>query len=238
MKRVLLIVILIFTFLFMTITPSYAQVLKGGKYIFDIGGETGSAQKQAVDPNSIVKVDHESKTISGPGFTAKLSYEDDLKNLPLVITTSSDTVNFKEVKPGEAVIRSLSLEIIPGSAISYQVIGDQDENLKSEKHEISSTSCDSGNCNQILSDTWILPLVYGFGFRCDDLTGNICSPKMPKEHYKRHANYNLNEQPARILSSSVDNPGSAILTYKINIPGNQPQGGYQNILEYIIVPNI
>jgi hypothetical protein len=240
MKKTIVILLLLFLLLFLLRALSFAQELQNENYIFKLGNNASSKDSNLIPLQNkpILDKNTSAKMISGDGYTAILSYDDDNKNLPLVITISSDSINFGNIKPDEPIIRTQQIQVIPGSSHGYQIISGENETLRSGENEIPNTSCDSGNCNQILADIWSLPLVYGFGFRCDDVDEALCSPKMSKNTYKRFSNEKTGEKPSKIMYSNVSKTYSALLSYKLNISGNQPQGGYHNIIKHIIVPNL
>lgn len=227
---------LFITLLCVSPSSSLAESMNGSQYQLDFTPDAHTAPEN----NSIETIQKDietNKTISGNNYLITYSYDKTLKDIPFILSLGSKILNFGEIKPGEPLIRSHTIKVLPGTAQGYQVVAYQDHNLKSTNAEIPSTSCDSGSCTQILADIWSSPLTYGFGYRCDNTQGTLCTEGFNKDYYKRFSNQSLNEEPSRIINSLSSEPAESVLSYKINIPGNQEQKGYQNTIYYIAVPN-
>lgn len=236
MKFILPIFILLFT-----ATYAYAASMSNSSYILDVTNDTSSLQPTPNPKPTPIKLklpNNSSKVISGNNYVAYLSYDDDGNKLPLVFTNSSDALNFGKIVPGEPLIRTQSLTVLPGTNHGYQVLSYEDHVLQQDSASIPDTSCDSGNCTQILSDLWQNPLTYGFGYRCDNVSSSFCALGFEDNEYKRFANESVGDAPTVILSAHTGSKAESVISYKLNIGPTQTQKAYQNIIYYITVPSL
>ncbi len=214
--------------------PAYAQSMSNSSHTFDINNDpneptpTQQAQKVEEQPD---EVSHSNRVISGDNFVAYLSYDDDTGYKPLVSSISSDSLNFGKIVPGEPLIRTQSIRVIPGTDHGYQVVVSENHGLKNGDSLIPDTSCDTGNCTQILSDVWDNPLTYGYGYRCDSVSGSGCTNGFEKDQYKRFPNDAAGESSVTMIEAT--NRSDSIVSYKLNVAGIQPDKAYQNIIYYI-----
>lgn len=238
MKHLTALILLIILFS-LCVIPASAARMENSSYILDLNQDNTEAQSGASPTPEITKDQAGiGKTISGENFISHLSYDNDTKNLPLILSTSSDLLNFGIIQPGEPLIRTQSLTVLPGSAPSYAVLSYQNHTLEADGIQIPNTTCDNGACTPILSDIWTIPLTYGFGYRCDNLEGASCDTALQKDFYKSFANEKADAFPAEVLHAYTATKSSAIISYKINIPGNQANKGYQTTVYHIAVPGL
>lgn len=211
-----------------------AHGMENETYILDLNPPDTETAKPLEDQTQPAL---EKGVIRGNGFTAKLSYDDETNPAPFVVTSSQDTINFGEIKPGEPIIRSHSL-FIPAFSHGSQVLVHETHVLRSlDKSEIPNASCDNGNCTNILTDLWVSPLTYGFGYRCDNITASACEENLNKDTYKRFSTLEVGET-ASLLMSQDGSQVKSVVSYKLNIPGNQKEQGYQTDIYYIGIPNL
>jgi hypothetical protein len=114
---------------------------------------------------------------------------------------------------------------------------------------LPDTTCDNGACGTENSAEWTNALTYGFGYRCDNLTGADCDSSFAKANFYKHfPDIANNDDPASIMAGIGSNNKKARISYKVNIPGYvreqapnvpgaQTQGVYNNIITYIAIPN-
>lgn len=228
--------------LVLLLTPSsgYAVSMSNSSYILDVTNDISSPQPTATPEDEEVAppITQNTKLISGDNYLVYLSYDDDVKNLPFLFSTSGDGLNFGKVIPGEPLIRTQSFTVLPNTSHGYQVVAFEDHVLQRDGASIPDVSCDAGNCTSILSDVWQNPLTYGFGYRCDNTTGMSCTTGFEQNRYKRFANDQAKETPQPVLDSRVGEKSESVISYKLNVAGNQPEKGYQNIIYYITVPSL
>lgn len=238
MKHLSALILLIIVFS-LCVIPASAARMQNSSYILDLNQDNTQAQ---TDPSVTPAVAQDQKgigkTVRGENFISLLSYDNETKNLPLILSSSSDLLNFGIIQPGEPLIRTQSLTVLPGSAPSYTVLSYQNHTLEADGIQIPNTTCDNGACTPILSDIWTIPLTYGFGYRCDNLEGTSCDTDLQKDFYKSFANEKADMFPAETLHAYTAAKSSAIISYKINIPGNQANKGYQTTVYHIAVPGL
>lgn len=157
-------------------------------------------------------------------------------------SVSSAVINFGDIQAGEPVTRSNKLSVTARSAPGYQVLASEDHEpqISAGGASIPDTTCDDGNCSETTSALWTSPLTYGFGYRCDNLSGTACDEQFKSDDFfKQFSNSSKNESSQTVMSDA--NPGKTSeseITYKINVPQTQPSGLYQNNILYIAVPNL
>lgn len=165
--------------------------------------------------------------------------EADMSDLKSSITflTSSSTISFGFLVPGDPVIRTNSVRIITKNLNSVDMYISQDNSMSSaEDNTIPDATCDGGSCTHSQASIWRSPLTYGYGLRCEN--SPACSEDFKNPDYFRSiANSSLNQKPGLILTSSAEDV-TADIVYKINIPSNQVAEPYTNTLTYTIIPKL
>jgi hypothetical protein len=155
---------------------------------------------------------------------------------------SSSVINFGDLKPGEPITRTNRLTVSTGSSPGYQVIASEDHEprVSASGPSIPDTTCDNGSCSETTPALWSSLLTYGFGYRCENLTGKDCnSDFLSQDMFKQFANTSKNEQPQQVMSgSSTNNRTESEITYKVNVSQSQPSGLYQNNILYIAIPKL
>lgn len=237
-------IILLALLLFVAKTNVSAQSMSNSSYKIDLQAPQSQEEQsphQQIEAKQILKnTDSPSRIINGDNYSIELSYDDDKTQLPFLMSFSSDGLDFGKIEAGEALTRSNSVSVFQGEAHGFQVLAQEDHALQSEtKDQIPDTSCDSGSCNQILSDQWELPLTYGFGLTCQNVNGHPCLDSFQNNYFKRFANLSFNERATPVLSqlSGSKNEAQSIILYKINIPANQSDAPYANSISFISTPN-
>lgn len=157
---------------------------------------------------------------------------------PISISSTNSNISFGEIIPGEALTRTQSISVQPATNKGFQLIGYEDHSPSQGESSIPDTSCDSGNCTNILSEAWENPLTYGFGYSCSNAETETCDKGFSNNRYKSFSNDSALEQPETILESDTNNLAKAVITYKLNIPGTQPQKAYHNTVYLIAMPKL
>jgi hypothetical protein len=105
---------------------------------------------------------------------------------------------------------------------------------------IPDTTCDSGTCNESTAAEWINLTTYGFGYRCDNISGSDCSTDFANPSYYKHfASSETGETMQPVMTGgNIGSDISSQITYKINISAAQEAGIYQNSITYIAIPSI
>lgn len=149
---------------------------------------------------------------------------------------SNLNIAFGSLVPGTPSTATNTLTITTPYGQGYSILALEADTLKNQVgNTIPDTICDSGTCTELASGPWINNSTYGFGLNASGAgsTGIFSS----SIQYRQFANQNLGESPQTIATenSSVTNRQTTI-TYKINIPGTQASGDYQNKIVFIAVP--
>jgi hypothetical protein len=126
--------------------------------------------------------------------------------------------------------------VASGGAGGYTVKASENHPLQlpSSIINIPNTNCDT-SCTNSSAAVWSLTSKYGFGF---NMTGNdIPADFVNSTYFRPFANKALSEAPQTIMSSIFVGTGRiSTVTYKVNIPGTQSGGTYNNIITYTAIP--
>ncbi len=111
--------------------------------------------------------------------------------------------------------------------------------LNTGKITIPDSTCDTGTCSQTIPANWENNLTYGFGFRCESASIEVCGKNFSASNsFKQFADTSANESPQPImLNQQGKQTTSGKITYKVNISGTQQVEGYSNTVTYIAIPN-
>lgn len=178
----------------------------------------------------------------GVNFKVKTGFENLASAAPFSIHLSSGIIDFGTISATNPVVRTVDLKVNSEAAYGYSVIVFENESpaIISEigKTFIPDTTCDNGQCDTQESSEWINALTYGFGYRCDNMTGANCDSSFAKSNFYRHfPNITSNDDPVSIMAGIGANNKEARISYKVNVSGNQAQGAYRNTITYIAIPN-
>lgn len=225
-------------------STTQAQTMRNNDYILK-WGNFNSVAGRASDGNTNITFTGGQTAIglySGSNFKVRSGFQYIYSIIPFTFTISSTTINFGTLNPGEPITRTNNLIISNGSAFGYQVTAQENHELRvlSTGQTIPDTTCDAGTCTETTSALWNSPLTYGFGYRCDDISGTDCSTDFNTANfYKQFANTEQTETPQVIMSGAeVGRDLEIEVTYKVNISASQAAGGYQNSIMYIATPAI
>lgn len=179
---------------------------------------------------------------SGPNYLVRSGFQYYYSIIPFEFYVSSQFVDFGPLIPNTPVTRTNRLVLSNGSAFGYDVVAYENHALRlfSQGVDIPDTTCDNGTCSETTSDEWILTTTYGFGYRCDNITGNECNSDFSSaDYYKQFSNLEQAETPESVMSgANVGEDFETEITYKVNISSTQPAGLYQNLITYIATPSI
>lgn len=181
-------------------------------------------------------------TSEGVNFKVKTGLENLASVVPFSISLSSNIVDFGTLNPTNPIIRTVDLRVNSLTVYGYSVIVFEDKSLTTippvSKAFIPDTTCDNGGCGTENAAEWTNALTYGFGYRCDNITGANCDSSFAKTNFYKHfPNVQNNDDAQSIMAGVGSNDKQARISYKVNIPGNQAQGIYNNIITYVGVPN-
>jgi hypothetical protein len=235
-KTFYFLIVLSCLYLLLYIGSARAQTMSNSLYILQMGNLNSIAGKPT---GSGFKVSFTSgqtgaNLFSGTNFKVRAGFQYIYSIVPFRFTISNTLVDFGIVSPTVPVLRATRLTVRNGSANGYQVTASQNHNLRvnASGQEIPATTCDGGSCTPSSAALWTSSLSYGFGYRCDNVTGADCA-SFSTNFYKP-----FDASPSAQIVMSGPNAGTKVsdVTYKLNISQNQAAGLYTNEINYIARP--
>lgn len=179
---------------------------------------------------------------TGTNYKVRAGFKYIKSIIPFSFAVSSQNVNFGTLTPGIPLTRSHTLSVSNGSAYGYTVTSSEDHALRIFAYgiDIPDTTCDDGTCTQTTAAAWTSNTTYGFGYRCDNVTGSACpSAFSTGTYFKQFANLENDEVAQTVMSGTeVGRTFEVTITYKVNIPSSQTAGLYRNMVQYIATPSI
>lgn len=181
-------------------------------------------------------------TSEGVNFKIEVGIDNATSTLPLSASLSSDLIDFGALTPTNPIIRTVDISVYSLSTYGYSVIAAQNhvlqQNPEASGDIIPNTTCDNGTCDGKNSAEWTNTLTYGFGYRCDNVTGVDCNSGFFRANFYKHFSNSSNSESFQSIMDGIGSKTKDIrLSYKINISGTQAQGIYSNIITYIAIPN-
>ncbi len=177
---------------------------------------------------------------SGTNFKVRAGFQYVYSIIPFRFSISTLDIDFGSVEPTNPVTRTNTLTISNGSANGYTVTAYENHQLlvPASGAQIPDTTCDGGLCSESTAAPWTSTLTYGFGYRCDNLSGTDCHTDFTTStHYKQFANASLNETADAVMTgTNVGRDKEVQVTYKVNVSGTQEGGSYSNTITYIATP--
>jgi len=171
---------------------------------------------------------------SGTNYKVKAGFQYARVKIPFSFSISQNLIDFGTLTPTNHVTRTTNLTVSSGQASGFTVVASENQLLKSSSSTIPNTTCDNGDCSNIKAATWTGSLTYGFGYRCDDLSGTNCVSGFSENFYKP---FSLSPTTQTIMTSSKGGVSrKSQITYKVNISATQQPGTYTNVVTYIASP--
>ncbi len=155
------------------------------------------------------------------------------------ITHSQTAIDFGTLSATNPVIRTSAVTLI-SPLQGAQVVANEDRPMTAtNKQFVPDTTCDNGSCTAGLAAPWESSLTYGLGYRCESESKGVCDMGFTNATaYKQFADVSANESFHTIMMSQPSKQQTTgKITYKVNISGTQPLGGYRNTISIIAVPN-
>lgn len=223
--------------------------MTNGQFILQEGnlnsfaGSASNAQNKLTFGSKVIP----NLTYSGTNYTITTSGSDTsgtggtASSTPFSFSISNASIDFGKITPGEPLIRTTNLSVSTGDASGFVVFVSENEPLSnSSGATIPDTTCDTGNCSEGIAGTWASPLTYGFGYRCDNINGISCMQSFNNlGYFKSFPNAAMNENSQYVMQAEANtSPYTSQITYKLNIPGTQSPGVYQNTTQYIALPSL
>lgn len=171
---------------------------------------------------------------SGTNYKVRTGFQYSRVKIPFSFTISQNLIDFGTLTATNPVSRTTDLTVNSESAKGFTVTASENRPLTSSSSAIPDTSCDSGLCNSTTAAPWLGTLTYGFGYRCDDVSGTNCASGFLADYFK---SFPLSPNLATIMSSTKGGKGKkSQITYKVNVSSSQPTGTYTNVVTYIASP--
>lgn len=236
LKALYFLIILPFLYLTLYLGSSYAQTMSNDQYIVQMGN-VNSISGRASDGSvnlTFTSGQTPNNLFTGANYKVRAGFQYINSIIPFTFSVSSVFVDFGVISPTSPVTRTNDLTVSFGSAHGYQVTVSQNRNLRTDATgwEIPPTTCDSGTCTTTTAAAWTSSLVYGFGYRCDNLSGTDCNTDFSTSTFYKQ--FVSSPSAVSVMSSSnVGRNRKGQITYKVNVSGTQPAGLYTNIINYI-----
>lgn len=159
---------------------------------------------------------------------------------PFSFSVSTDIIDYGPLSPTNQIYRTSNLLISNANKKGFMVIAYENHPLitTGSNSFIPDSTCDNGSCSEVTSAIWANTLTYGFGYRCDNVSGNDCPIGFNQiDYYKQFSDNSKNEKGQIIMSNNqpVSNHETQI-TYKVNISKTQDSGSYNNEITYLAIP--
>ena len=231
-------------FIGLFLTTASGQTMSNKDYIIKmqdintVSGLTGGTNYKPRPTSGEISSD----VLKGVNFKVRTGFENIASHLPFSVTLSSDLIDFGILSPTNPIIRTVDLRMHNLPLHGYSVIAFEDHPLRKSPDAsgefIPDTTCDNGGCSQENAGEWTNTLTYGFGYRCDNVTGVDCSNSFSNSNFYKHLPDISNGQSSQSVMSGIRAKNKETrISYKVNISGNQAQGIYSNIITYIAIPN-
>ena len=179
---------------------------------------------------------------SGSNYKVRAGFQYIKSIIPFSFAISSIFIDFGPITPGAPVTRTNTLTISNGSAFGYTVLARENHPLRVNSSGVSipDTTCDAGTCTESTSAAWSSLTTFGFGYRCDNVTGTDCQSGFAgASDYKQFASSESAELAQPVMTGvNVGRNIQTQITYKVNISASQPAGAYQNYITFIALPTI
>ena len=239
LKPKIILVFLTFTFYLLNLSGVAAQTMSNTNYIIRMGNLNAISGKPTGSGYQLSFTSGEtgSSLFTGANYKVRAGFQYISSIISFRFSISNTLIDFGVIVPGTPVLRSNLLTVSNGSANGYQVTSSQNRNLRVDANgnEIPPTACDAGSCTPTTAAAWSSSLVYGFGYRCDNVTGTDCDSQFSTSTFYKP----FISSPSAVIVMSSANVGKnkkANVNYKVNIAQTQVAGLYTNILNYIATP--
>lgn len=238
--KIKIIILLIFIFYDLSSTISLAQSFTSPSYHIDWGNFNMTGGKKS--STNYILTDSVGQNAPGQynsaGYTVKAGFQYAyIKDYKFSFSIDNLDINFGTLSPSVGNTQSNIITISTPTGHGYEIFTSQNSPLVTlgTNATIPDTTCDNNDCDQTTSGVWVNNNTYGFGFNATgDGTSNYF---LNSNYFRQFANQQTGESPQIFMSEN--NPvkdHSAKITYKINISPLQPEGSYQNNINFTAVP--
>lgn len=220
---------------------AHAQTMSNDAYKIRMGNLNSVSGKSTGDQKLNITVGQTGPGLySGPNYKVRAGFQYISSIIPFRFSVSDIAVTLGTLTPNNPIFRTAILTISNQSAGGYSVTISQNHQLlvPASGAIIPDTTCDSGTCSQTSPAAWTSSVVYGWGYRCDLVSGsNYCvSDFSNANYYKQFADLSKSESAQTVMTGATGRNQQAQITYKVNIPASQFAGFYTNVVSYIATP--
>ncbi|MCL4353560.1 hypothetical protein M1615_03810 [Patescibacteria group bacterium] len=241
-----LFVIAVCLFAYFSFTPvhaaNYSGIMSNSNYILQMGNLNTAAGNPANSNYKLgVTVGQTAPGLySGVNYKVRSGFQYIHSIIPFAFSISQTIIDFGTLYPTTLVKRTNDLTVSNGSANGYSVTAIENHQLlvPSSGSLIPNTACDNGTCTDTVSAAWTSTLTYGFGYRCDNISGSDCPGGFSNStYYKQFADQSKSDSPQSVMASNnVGRNKEVQITYMVNISSTQPAGLYTNVITYVATP--
>jgi len=228
-----------FTFLVFSLKPASAETMRNDWYILKMGNFNMAAGKPtgAGGKVSFTMGQIGSGLYTGANYKVRAGFQYIYTLYPFSFTISQTSIDFGTISPANPVIRTNILTVNNQSAGGYVVTGSENHPMlmPSSGSMIPDTTCDNGLCSPSNATAWTSSLTYGFGYRCDNVSGTDCVAAFATPTFYKP----FSASPTATIVMTGINVGinkQSQITYKVNVSNMQPGGAYSNLVTYIATP--
>lgn len=179
---------------------------------------------------------------SGANYKVRAGFQYIKSIIPFTFTINGIFIDFGPITPGTPITRTNTLTISNGSAYGYTVLASENHALRVDSTGITipDTTCDTGTCSESVAAAWNNLTTFGFGYRCDNITGTDCQSGFAvSTNYRQFSASESGELAFPVMRGvNVGRNIQSQITYKVNVAGAQQGGNYQNIINFVAVPSI
>ncbi len=225
------------------ILPSVeAFTMSNANYVIEMGNLNSVAGKSTGPNNKLgITVGEIAPGLySGTNFKVRAGFQYISSIIRFRFSISNTDINFGVLDPTSPVIRTNILTVSNGSAFGYSVTATESGQLRNPANGaiIPDTTCDAGNCTESTSAAWTSTLTFGFGYRCDNVTGTDCASGFSTStFYKQFPDISKGESPQAVMSgANVGRNKQVQISYKANVSGTQAAGLYSNVITFVATP--
>lgn len=177
---------------------------------------------------------------SGANYKVRAGFQYISSIIPFRFSISDVAVSLGTLSPDNPIFRTAILTISNQSAGGYRVTVSENHQLlvPASGALIPDTTCDGGTCSETTAAAWTSSVKYGWGYRCDLVTGsNYCvSDFSDSTYYKQFADLSKTENAQTVMTGATGRSQQAQVTYKVNVSAGQFAGFYTNVITYIATP--
>lgn len=233
----ILFVIFIFSFFIFHLSGVIAQTMSNSSYkIFQGnlnmagGSPSGSSNKLRFTAGQISP-----GLYTGANYKVRSGFQYIKTSIAFGFSISPTLLDFGIVSPNNPITRTNTLTVSNGATLGYSVTVSADRQPTSKEGSvIPGTSCDDGTCNDSKASIWTSSLSYGFGYRCDNLSGKDCDSSFLENYFK---SLSISPSLQTIMSGGRGRDKKAQVSYKVNISPTQQAGTYTNNITFIAAPS-